>query len=369
MGWSYHKNRSRLEIKSAYFYESFTYNLQNDTDGIPGAGDTLVYSLNKTTGIFLKAKYKYAFQNGFELATGLDVDFERVNSNNYNGIKQRNTQSLFARVKKDFWGRLKISLLLRAQLTDADLLPLMPLLGLNVKLLNSHDLYLRMSISRNYHLPTLNDLYWYPGGNENLKPEDAFEAEAGVNYAFSAGSRLLIKTDVTVYASKINNWIQWVDTGHGYWMPENIKKVIARGVEFTAHLDGRAGKSNYRIFIEYAYTRTSNADEKANGTNDNDDQLIYIPRHTGNGFVRWSYRSFYVNWNTRYVGEQNTIGNTLPAYLLNDAAIGKQWQINRVGLEARFKVNNLFDMDYQAVLWRPMPGRNFELMIKFNFNQ
>ncbi len=368
LGWSYHKNRSRFELKAAYFYENFTYNLQNDSDGLPDVGDTLVHSLNKTNGVFVKAKYERSFQKGFELATGMDVDFESVNSNNYYEIKQRNTQSLFVQVKKDFWSRLKISLLLRTQMSDADMLPLMPLFGLNIKLLKNQDLYLRMSISRNYHLPTLNDLYWYPGGNENLKPEDGFEAEAGINYAFSAGDFLLIKTDITAHASKINNWIQWVDTGSGYWSPENINKVFARGVEFTAHLDGHAGKSNYRIFFEYAYTRTSNVNETSNDIND-DDQLIYIPRHTGNGLISWGYRLYYINWNVHYVGEQNTIGSKLPAYVLNDVAIGKQWDFEKVGLEARFKVNNLFDTDYQAVLWRPMPGRNYEIFLSFKLNR
>lgn len=369
LGWFFHKNRSKFELKAAYFYENYTYNLQNDSDGLPDAGDTLINSLNKTNSVFVKAKYEHSFQKGFELATGLDIDFESVHSNNYDGVKQRNTPGLFAQLKKDFWSRLKISFLLRAQMSDSEILPLMPLLGLNLKLLKNQDIYLRMSISRNYHLPTLNDLYWYPGGNENLKPEDGVETEAGFNYAFSAADHLLIKMDVTAYASKINNWIQWVDTGSGYWSPENINEVFARGVEFTAHLDGRVGKSNYRIYLEYAYTRTSNINEISNGINDRDDQLIYIPRHTANGLVRWSYRLFYINWNVHYVGEQNTIGNTLAAYLLNDIAIGKQWYFDKLGLETRFKVNNLFDVDYQAVLWRPMPGRNYEIFLSFKLNK
>lgn len=41
---------------------------------------------------------------------------------------------------------------------------------------------LKASVSRNYRFPTLNDLYFLPGGNPNLRNEHGFSYDAGVSF-------------------------------------------------------------------------------------------------------------------------------------------------------------------------------------------
>jgi hypothetical protein len=38
-------------------------------------------------------------------------------------------------------------------------------------------------------------------------------------------------------------------------------------------------------------------------------------------------------------------------------------------VEARFKVNNLMNVEYQAIQWRAMPGRNFEINIQLKLKK
>lgn len=40
----------------------------------------------------------------------------------------------------------------------------------------------KASVSRNYRFPTLNDLYFLPGGNPDLKNEHGFSYDAGVSF-------------------------------------------------------------------------------------------------------------------------------------------------------------------------------------------
>ncbi len=362
LGWTYHKNRSRTEVNAAYFFEDYSYH-QEKIGNAGNESDSIINSVNKTTGVFLNASFEQDLKKGFILTASLNINHDRVNSNNYVETERRNTVGLLGKVEKQFWDRLNLSLLLRAQLTDGEMLPLMPLFGLNFRILKEQQFFFRASVSRNYHLPSLNDLYWYPGGNPDLLPEDGYEIEGGLNYVVNIKSALSLKADVTAYATRVNNWILWVDTGNGFWTADNIREVFARGVEFYTRLDGKAAKSWYRIFIQYAFTRTT--DE----TNGNGEQLIYIPVHTANGYLQWSYRGFSAEWKTHFVGEQNTIGKTLPGYLINDASVGKMFYPGNTKLELRFRVNNIFDENYQAVLWRPMPVRNYELYVSFQLNR
>jgi len=72
--------------------------------------------------------------------------------------------------------------LIRSEIVDAEFIPLTPMLAINLKPFTEHDLHLRINLSKNHNIPTLNDLYWYPGGNEKLKPEQSLEADLSVDY-------------------------------------------------------------------------------------------------------------------------------------------------------------------------------------------
>jgi outer membrane receptor protein involved in Fe transport len=49
--------------------------------------------------------------------------------------------------------------------------------------------------------------------------------------------------------------------------------------------------------------------------------------------------------------------------MLNNISVGKKFMLKKAGFDIRFKIYNVFNVDYQAVLWRAMPGRNFEISL------
>lgn len=53
---------------------------------------------------------------------------------------------------------------------------------------------------------------------------------------------------------------------------------------------------------------------------------------------------------------------------MNDVSVGKMFVKSQHKLDLRIKINNLFDVNYQAVRLRAMPGRNFEIFLKYNLN-
>lgn len=367
--WNFSKNSHKLILKAAYFNETQNYFLKTTTNADSADVVTLIDSENTSQSFELKLKYGIDLKKGFQFSAGIDMGIQGVNSNNYNGNKDRKAYEFYADILKDIRGRLKLNLLVRTEIADGELLPLMPLFGVNYKLLKNDDFYLRTSISRNYHLPTLNDLYWYPGGNEMLEAEEGIEAEIGLSLVKKLSKRLSIKLSADAYASTIDNWIQWVPSDFRYWSPENIAEVYARGAELSAHLTGTMQQVSFKVFAEYAYTKTTNESEQAQADGSSGEQLIYIPLHTANGFVYGAYGNYDISWSINFIGERQTVKKPLPAYVLNNVSVGKRWFKSWFNAELRFKINNLFNVSYQTVQWRAMPGRNFELNMKIKLKK
>ena len=65
--------------------------------------------------------------------------------------------------------RLLFSFLFRSEIYDNKVIGFIPSLGTEYLIGAKRNYALKMNLSRNYHQPGLNDLYWFPGGNPDLK--------------------------------------------------------------------------------------------------------------------------------------------------------------------------------------------------------
>ncbi|MDP3445510.1 MAG: TonB-dependent receptor, partial [Ignavibacteria bacterium] len=225
--------------------------------------------------------------------------------------------------------------------------------------------------SKNLRFPSMNDLFWYPGGNEFLKPEKSLTAETAINWAPKVDFGIL-SLNISGFYSNINDWILWQPTNFRYWSPENIANVLARGIEVHQNLNFVYQKWRIQTTVNYIFTVTTDESQTAQNENTDGKQLMYIPLHHANGFVKAIYNMYYTTYNVDYTGVRNTnfdadsyIFSQLPAYWLHHFSIGvqtKSWDI-------ALKINNIFNKSYQAVLWRPMPGRNFELLVQYQITK
>ena len=365
--WKYNGNKTTSEIKAAYFYENFNYFLE--TRNYIDSNVTTIESENKVNSLLLSGNVSTKINKWGILKTGIKYVNDAVNSNNYIDIKSRNLTSVFASLSFDSGKKITGELLIREELVNEDFSPLMPMIGLNYKPCDEKEFYLRFNISRNYNQPSLNDLYWYPGGNDSLKPEESLEAGLSADYSSKISNNSILVLRAAVYIASIDDWIMWAPGDYTYWTPLNIAKVLSNGIEISTKLSGKAGKFGYNIFAGYSYTRVTNRSEKAKENGTDNIQLMYVPINSFNGMAKINYHSYYFNWSIYYTDKRNTslntedyYSNTLPAYTLNNVSIGKQGKILKTNYELRFRVNNIFNINYQAVIYRPMPQRNFEII-------
>lgn len=374
LGWTHQHGSHKLQLSSAYFVEKQHYFLSYSRNGdqhIPPIFDT--ENMSKTW--FMKSGYDKTFSRGFQLSTGVDFTINTIQSVYYEKERQRSNVSLFASLRKEIARRLILETMLRQEIVDQSAMPLIPYVGLNYQLLKSRMLFFRMNGVYNYSLPSLNDLYWIPSGNASLKPEKALQFEAGLDYSEIIGSAVNIKAELTGYFSRIEDWIQWAPGTFGFFSPKNIQEVCARGIELKLSTTTSFGRMKNTFSAQYAYTKTTDESTQATLDGVSGRQLIYIPVHQANAYVYLDYRNYYLRWNMMVVGERTTsyndthdINNTLPAYMLNDLSIGKSVKLSRTQLEVRLRVNNIFDVDYQVLALRAMPGRYYEVFLTFTID-
>jgi iron complex outermembrane receptor protein len=247
--------------------------------------------------------------------------------------------------------------------------PLFSSVGGKIKLLKKEQFYLKANAGINYHYPSLNDLYWNPGGNDSLKSEKAEMTEAGFSYTKNTGNTE-ITLDVVGFYNYVSNWIIWLPTEYSYWSPTNLKEVENKGIEATLSINSTFSKLTIKHNANYAYTASTNIKTPSvparAGNNESDNsinkQLIYVPFHKFNYTLSAAYKKTSIYYNYSYTGLRfiSTDNNWyMPEYFIHNASISQKINIKKLALTGSFKVNNLLNQDYQSMAYRAMPGRNF----------
>src|SRR5699024_6275056 len=131
--------------------------------------------------------------------------------------------------------RLGMSVVLREQLYGTEWATV-PAFFADYLLSERGNVVAKASVSRNFRFPTLNDLYFLPGGNPDLKNETGVQYEAGLSFAAGKEGSWSLSGSASWYDQRIDDWILWLPTTKGFFSPVNIKKVHAYGVEVRADL-------------------------------------------------------------------------------------------------------------------------------------
>ncbi len=370
---SFGKN-GRTDVHIGFQAQNMTYEVQNQIGGM-GYYDA-VYSVSKTTGSYNKVTYTWNKSKKTLLKAGYQFNYEHVNTRDSVSrtgyCKNRATHDLIFSWQQMVGKHFSSMVFLRKEWIQQNALPLIPYFGFNWVSGRQQQWLIQGNITRNYHYPSLNDLYWQPGGNPDLRPEKGISSALGLVWEPQI-KNIIWKTHLSLFYNDITDWILWTPSPLGYWSPENIEHVISRGVEIQLHLN--FSYRDFRFFIRagYAYTKSTNeGNHEKWGDASIGKQIPYVPVHSGNftGEVQWHH--FFITWvNTSYSeryttsSEDLTLRDRLYPYFMNDVYAGKTFKLKSGEIGLQLKVYNLFNEDYRSVLGRPMPGRNYLLMLTF----
>ncbi|HTL83260.1 MAG TPA: TonB-dependent receptor [Bacteroidia bacterium] len=269
-------------------------------------------------------------------------------------------------VSHEFKEKLNMIFLLHDEFLGSELEPLTGSIG--AEYYCKKYFTLRLSAGRKYRLPTFNDLYWNPGGNPDLKPEDSRNLDGGIEFNMQK-DHFHFHYALNGYYRYTYNWIQW-QPGPGYWVPQNLYEVQSYGSENRLKTEWK--KNDWQLFVIAGldYVRATNEKAIIAGDSSIGKQLMYLPAYTSNILFHAAWSGFYFEFQVENTGLRFTAtdhSSWLPAYSLYNITAGKRIDIKGEYTDIFIRCNNLTDVNYQAVAWRAMPGRNFECGLTINF--
>jgi iron complex outermembrane receptor protein len=364
--WKYYRNKSNLTVSSGYIRNSLDYFLSNSNPG-----ETLVNYDTKSVSNVIVNKINFQYNSSEKTVFKISSDAQYISANYSDSISELKTDrtdvSAQASVHHVFNSQLSGYILSQQKLMDGDFMPLIAAAGMEFQ--QTRNITLRTNFGRNLHVPTLNDMYFNPGGNKNLKPETGYQGDAGIQWNFRNGN-INYQLEATGFSAWIENWILWRPSEYRYWTANNVQQVFSRGAELNASIKGDFLSVHYILKANYSYTRTTD-EEKSSPSYDM--QLIYIPKHIGNihlcleknkysAIISWHYTG------PRYASTVENGDHLVQSYYLLDAGIGKTFKLKSHSFDINFKLNNILNEQYQVIKYRAMPGRNFSLTLSYRLN-
>ncbi len=381
LSWDHLRSDWKLAAKAGYIHTWSAYDYERD----PGNGimQTMTRSRSRINTIYAQADGEY-YLDKWLFTASVTAHQHMVESRDKNIILQQGNKavvgydtnrmelssSLSAKWRPS--DRVGVSAVLREELFGDTFSPLIPALFVDGVISERGNIMAKASVSRNYRFPTLNDLYFLPGGNPDLKPERGWTYDVGLSFAIGREGVYSLSGSASWFDSYVSDWILWLPTTKGFFSPRNVKDVHAYGVELQSSLDVALSPSvQLSLDGTYSWTPSRNEGEPMSPADKSvGKQLPYVPEHTATvtGRLTWRTWSLLYKWNyysERYTMSSNdlSLSGRLPTYYMNNITLEKGFSLSWADLSLKCAINNLFDEEYLSVLSRPMPGINYEFFL------
>ncbi|HEU0137915.1 MAG TPA: TonB-dependent receptor [Flavobacterium sp.] len=332
-------------VKAAFIVEEYKYFESLDTtDHDGGTAETIV------------TKYDGSYSFGNKMVLNGIAEYTSTSGRGTDiTSQQRNIGALSLLLKHQVTDRMLYEISIRKEAAKTYQSPFLFAAGAKHDVLKWYSI--RANISRNFRIPTFNDLYWSDGGNSELMPETSYQGEIGNDFTFKNG-----KLTINGYYIKIEDMIQWLPGTTTSWLPRNVNKVNSYGGEVLLSMSRKIGANNLSANATYAYTISEN---EATGF-----QLIYVPFHKATASIGYNRNRLSATAQMLFTGEAFTRSDNNTRYNVDSFIVSNLSAEYNFGstkpLKIGLRLMNLFNEDYQLMIRREAPGRNFNLYLNFN---
>ena len=381
LSWDRLRRDWKVGAKAGYIHTWMAYDYRRD----PGNGimTSMTRSRSRIDTFYGQAAGEYAVGDEWLFTADIALHQHFVRSADKNIVLQQGDKAIVGydqgRVEIDAavsakWRpaeRLGLSAVLREQLYGTKWATV-PALFADYLLSKRGNVVAKASVSRNFRFPTLNDHYFLPGGNPDLKNETGVQYEAGLSFAVGRDAIYTLSGSASWYDQRIDDWILWLPTTKGFFSPVNIKEVHAYGVEVRADLSVMLARG-LKLDLDgtFSWSPSINVGEPMSPADQSvGKQLPYEPEFSGTATGRLAWRSWGLLWQFCYYSERYTMSSNditltgrLTPYVMNNLSLEKGFAFRRADLSLKATINNFFNEEYLSVLSRPMPRMNCEFFI------
>lgn len=225
---------------------------------------------------------------------------------------------------------------------------------------------IRGNIQKSYRLPSLNELYFSPGGNPDLKAERGWAQDGGylIKYVYqnfqNQPLKITIEQESNIFNRHIQDWIYWL--GGAIWTPHNIAKVRSRGLETFNAFSISKGKWIFNSAFKSAYVLSTTEETYMPNDGSISKQIPYTPRYNYRINAGIEYGNIQLNYNwqkTSYRFITVDESQYLKPYQLSNIQIAYKHFIKNIEFTFTGQIMNFMNEDYQIVNGRPMPKRHY----------
>ncbi len=383
LSWDRISKDLKLGAKVGYIHTWLGYDYSRDLGNGEMAG--MIESRSRVNTVYGSAEAEYSIGKKWLFTASVSAHQHFVESQDRNIITQSGDWATvgYDKARIELSGyvsakwrpveRFGMSIALREEMYGKDWTPIIPAFFLDGVLSKKGNIIAKASVSRNYRFPTLNDLYFLPGGNPDLKKEHGVTYDCGVEFTVGKAGKYRLHGEATWFDSYIDDWIVWLPSFKGFWEPKNIKEVHAYGIELKGGLNVEFNE-DWALSVDgnFSWTPSINHGDPINWADEAiGKQLVYVPEISAavNGMLTWRTWSLGYKWchySERFTTSSNEtatkIGRVLP-YYMSDVSLEKRLSFKWSDFSLKLMVKNIFDEEYESVLSHPMPGINFEVFI------
>ena len=372
--WSVRKEKNEFKLVNGFVNKEMDYFQKNY---ILGSGyQYAVFSLSKQRSFQNEFSWIYVFNNKISIKSNFVANYQsvftydKVKKNGYNVHRPEFSLQMQAIYKAG--EKFALNGVLGKKMLQEIALPVYYMYGLDFFPSENKNLVLKLAGSFNIHEPSLNDLFWQPGGNPNLLPEESRNLEGGLYWLWNI-KKHSFETEFTFFFNKIINWISWLPSDFGYWQALNVAHVKSKGLELSMKWNYVNENISFYTLANYGLNKVLNfGDENLWGEAAQGLQMPFIPVHSGNIFVLLKVKNMYTSWQHNSYSERfitNSVNTKnrkwLYPYFMNDLLVGYLLKLKKAELNMECKISNLFNEVYRSELFIPMPGRNYMFTLKY----
>jgi len=357
LGYRYIGNRWSLKVRAARFDDLQTYWQKNAPDSPVNSIDSRIAAIQNHGDI----NFRYHMPSGLSFDAGLTGSLVTANVSAYGEEKLEKGIALFSGLKYTI-NRLTLQTVLRKEWFNTFSSGLLPSLGLKWDAIPGQWV-LRAYYSKKFRKPTFNDLFWRPGGNPDLNPENGYTIEAGSENTFHISEKSVIETDISPYYTNVNDMIVWRPTG-AFWSPENYQEVRSAGVDLSAGFTMEHEKirlsSKLKVNLNHSVANKADGQERIT--------MLYSPLFISSWKNSLAAGIFDLEVTHGFTSARHYSNDRLlDPYNLVDIRTGVNIKAGKGKIGIHLSCNNVTNTIYELIRLYPMPGRYWSAKINYEF--
>ena len=323
------RDTTQLLVDNTYRQQELYLSTSTVYDLLPGWSASVSYDFmwNKLNANMRQFVYPHRFSNYVSFATAWSSEHFKVQG------------SLLATMVKD-------------HLREADSPPSMtvwtPAVFANVYPLSTNDFSIRAYAKKSFRMPTFNDLYYTDIGNAHLQPESAIQYDLGFSYSktWNCGFFRYFHIQADGYYNTVHDKIVAYPKGQQFrWTMLNLGRVHITGVDTEVELTTVPAK-DLLVTGRLQYTWQDARDVTDPETSYYNDQIPYIPWHSGSAILNIAWRDWDLNYSFIYAGErynqqENIKYNYMQPWYTSDLSLSYRLRFTHSEWRVLLEVNSL----------------------------